>query len=73
MMQLIATLPTTNLRIAISLMLFFATGVRVLVTNEAPPWEWLLFLGAAMGVDVVQFGVKRATQHNGQSTPAPLP
>lgn len=53
--------PTTNLRVVVSLVLAVATGVRVLVTWTAPPWEWLAFLGAMMSLDVAQFGAKRLT------------
>ena len=67
--QFLATFPSTNGRILLSLLLMLGTGIRVLVSWTAPPWEWLVFLGAALGIDVVQFGMKRATQHNGQGIP----
>jgi hypothetical protein len=53
--------PTTNLRVIVSLVLAVATGVRVLIVWTAPPWEWLAFLGAMMSLDVAQFGTKRLT------------
>lgn len=57
----VADLATTNARIVVSLVLAFATGVRVLVVWTAPPWEWLAFLAAMMSLDVAQFGIKRKT------------
>ena len=72
--QFLSTFPSTNARIVLSLLLFLGTGVRVLATNEAPPWEWLIFLGTAMGLDVLQYTSKRLTHQNGQNgsaTPAP--
>lgn len=60
-------LPSTNARIFTSLVLAIATGIRVLYTWTAPPWEWLLFLGAMMGLDLAQFATKRVTAgRNGQ-------
>jgi hypothetical protein len=53
--------PTTNLRVMVSLVLAIGTGVRVLIVWTAPPWEWLAFLGAMMSLDVAQFGTKRLT------------
>lgn len=60
-LRLLDGLPTTNLRILTSLILAMATGVRVLVSWTAPPVEWLVFLAAMMGLDVVQFAAKRLT------------
>jgi hypothetical protein len=60
-MKWLSELPSTNARIAVSLLLALATGVRVLASWEAPPTEWLVFLAAMMGLDVAQFAAKRAT------------
>lgn len=54
------TIPTTNLRICVTILLAMATGVRVLF-DWVPPNEWLLFLTGWAGLDVLQFGTKRAT------------
>lgn len=53
--------PTTNARVALSLVLALATGVRVVGMGWTPPGEWLLFLTGWAGLDVAQFGIKRAT------------
>lgn len=63
----LAKLPSTNARIAVSLLLMIGTGVEVLIRWTAPPWEWLMFLAATMGLDVAQFGLKRATHKEGES------
>ena len=60
-MKWLAKLPTTNARIAATILLILATGVSVLVRWTAPPWEWLVFLGASAGLDVAQFASKRLT------------
>lgn len=63
----IEKMPSTNFRIFISLILATATGIVVLIRWTAPPWEWMVFLGGMMGLDVLQFKVKRETQQ----TPPP--
>lgn len=69
LLDVLGRLPTTNARIATSLLLATATGVRVIVTWSDPPWEWLVFLAAMMGLDLAQFAAKRLTQKNGQPEP----
>lgn len=54
-------LPTTNLRILVSLALVVATAVKVLITWQSPPTEWLIFLGSMLGLDTLHFAAKRAT------------
>ena len=61
--DLLARLPSTNARIAVTLLLWIATGVKAIWTWTAPPWEWLLALFAMAGLDTGQFFAKRATQH----------
>ena len=61
----LSKLPSTNARIATSILLAIATGVRVIVSWTSPPWEWLLFLGAMMGLAVAQFAAKRMTNGKG--------
>lgn len=58
---MISRLPTTNLRIATSLLLALGTGVRVLLSPWEPPTAWLVFLLGMMGIDVAQFTAKRVT------------
>lgn len=74
----LARLPSTNARIFTSLLMFVATGVEVLYRWTAPPAEWLIFLGAMMGLDLAQFATKRVTASkngqvngNGDSPPRP--
>ena len=57
----LAELPTTNLRIAVTLVMAIGTGARVLLTSWDVPGDWLTFLTVWAGLDVVQFGTKRAT------------
>jgi hypothetical protein len=59
----LATLPTTNARIAVTIALIFATGIVTLVRWTTPPIEWLGFLIVSAGLDVAQFYGKRVTQH----------
>lgn len=56
-------LPSTNARIAASLVVYFATAVRYLVWGSpGDGWgEWLTLIGALAGLDVAQFAAKRAT------------
>jgi len=61
-------MPSTNTRIAVSLLMFVATGIRVLITNDAPPQEWLLTLAVFAGLDLGQFHSKRRTFVNGAKT-----
>jgi hypothetical protein len=71
-MDWIGKLPTTNARIAITLLLAVATGIRYEASNLAffsyvvAPWspslEWLGFLIAMAGLDVAQFTSKRFTE-----------
>jgi hypothetical protein len=65
-------LPTTNLRILITLGCVVATAV-VYLRNGAPKgdgWgEWLLFLATLCGIDVTQFNIKRKT-YQADGTPS---
>lgn len=56
-----ATMPSTNVRIATSLLLALATGVRVVGLGWEPPYTWLGFLVIWAGLDVAQFNSKRTT------------
>jgi hypothetical protein len=60
----LAKLPSTNARIAVTLGVVVGTAVRYWWSS--PPWEpsgeWLAFLVAMSGVDVLQFHSKRQTQ-----------
>ena len=54
-------MPSTNLRILVTIIMAVATGVRVIGTGWTPPDEWLYFLSAWAALDVGQFLAKRAT------------
>jgi len=55
-----AELPTTNIRILVTLGMFIATGAKYLITsNWEPSNEWLIFLCVMAGVDAVQHIGKR--------------
>ena len=58
----IAAMPSTNVRISVSLVLSFGTGMRVIWTGWAPPGEWLMFLAGMAAIDAGQFIGKRVTQ-----------
>ncbi len=66
--RLIANMPSTNLRIAVTLLLAIATGARIVALGWDPPGEWLAFLAAFGGIDAAQFTAKRLT-----NTPPPAP
>lgn len=70
LLELIGKLPTTNVRIAVTLSLVIGTGVVYLHSATwNPSLEWLGFLAAMTGLDVTQFWAKRLTQKNGESSP----
>jgi protein-S-isoprenylcysteine O-methyltransferase Ste14 len=58
----IATMPHPATVIAVALVFFVGTGVRVLASTAwSPPGDWLTFLGVALGLGVVQYAAKRQT------------
>jgi hypothetical protein len=60
----VATMPTTNVRIVVTIGLIILTGIRYLVAGPPPGEvfeEWLMFLGVLAGIDVGHFGIKRVT------------
>lgn len=67
MNEFLGKLPTTNARIAVTLLLVMGTGAVVLVTRFtehawiAPPLEWLSYLALNAGLDIAQFHSKRVT------------
>lgn len=67
----IGNLPTTNLRIVVTLLLVTGTAVRYWWgMSWEPSVSWLAFLGAMSGIDAIQFTQKRLTHwHPAQSKP----
>lgn len=62
MTEWLARLPTTNARIAMTLVLALGTGIKYWASFEwEPSWAWLSFLVAMAGLDVAQFATKRKT------------
>jgi hypothetical protein len=58
----LATFPTTNGRIALSLAMAAATTIRYLASTAwVPSLEWLGFLCIWAGLDVAQYAGKRLT------------
>lgn len=58
----LAKLPTTNTRIAATIVLAFGTGIKYWASAAwEPSWEWLSFLVVMSGLDVTQFVQKRRT------------
>lgn len=65
-MELISKMPSTNLRIAVTLFLVLLTGGNYLARgvpgNNEGAWDsWLIFMAAMSGIDVLQFASKRLT------------
>jgi hypothetical protein len=52
-----------NVRLMVTRVLPFCSGLRVLASTWGPPLEWLGFLSGWAGLDVAQHLAKRATQH----------
>ena len=61
--DLISKVPTTALRVVITILLTVATGVMYFTTAFVPSYEWLGFLALMSGLDVAQFHSKRKTTH----------
>lgn len=60
----LATLPSTNARIAVTLLCVVGTSVRYWSSGSwSPSVEWLAFLASMSGLDTVQFFAKRKTDH----------
>ena len=57
----LAKIPSTNLRIVLTIALIAATGVATLIRWSDPPVAWLGFLALSAGLDVAQFHSKRLT------------
>lgn len=71
----LAKLPSTNARIAVTLVCVALTAVSYCIAWRSPDggWEaWLAFLAAMSGIDAVQFFAKRKTQ-NGPPSPSTGP
>ena len=65
------SISTTNLRIYITLLIFLATGFANLFKATPIDNNWLAFIAAMSGVDMLHFGTKRYTdarRTNGQVT-----
>lgn len=61
----LAKLPSTNARIALTLVCVLGTAVRYWSsTTWEPSIEWLAFLAGMSGLDTVQFFAKRKTDAN---------
>jgi len=57
-------LPTTQVRVSVTLGAVIATTVRYVLSNTwHPTYDWLGFLLLMSGVDAAQFLVKRTTDH----------
>lgn len=54
-------MPSTNVRIAMSIIMALATAVRVVFLGWEPSYQWLGFLVIWAGLDVAQFSSKRNT------------
>lgn len=68
----LATMPSTNTRIAVTLALVGLTGIAYCIAWKAPDggWEaWLAFLATMSGLDAAQFFAKRKTDKNGGASP----
>jgi len=70
---LLSSFPSTNGRIAASIVLAIITGIATVIRWTPPPTPWLLFLGAMMGIDTTQFAVKRWTHRPDGAGKPPAP
>ena len=62
-LEWLGQLPSTNTRIAVTLVCVFGTAVRYWASSSwVPDAGWLAFLAAMSGIDVLQFHSKRTTQ-----------
>lgn len=60
--KLIAEAPTTNIRILVTLALVIGTAIKHWSSDTwNPDWNWLIFLMAMSGLDVLQHFAKRKT------------
>lgn len=59
-MPWLAGLPTTQLRVVVTLAVFVGTAIRYWWSGEAPDGDWLLFLAGMAGVDALTVIGKRA-------------
>lgn len=59
--HVLGTMPSTNARISLSLLMAAATATRVVGFGWIPATEWLVFLTAWAGLDGLQFWAKRTT------------
>lgn len=72
--EFIGRLPTTNLRIVITLLIVIGTATRYWTSGSwSPSIEWLMFLTTMSGLDAVQFSQKRKTQWRPSETEPELP
>ena len=62
--KLVATMPSTNVRIGATILMALLTAGRVAFLGRSPPVEWLGFLVVWAGLDVGQFIGKRTTDAN---------
>lgn len=53
--NILISIPTTKLRVLVSIGLTVWTAYHVLQLNWQPNWEWLTFLAANSGIDLVQY------------------
>lgn len=59
--DVLGKMPSTNTRIAVTLLCVVATAVRVVALGWNPSLEWLGFLVAMSGIDAAQYFGKRST------------
>lgn len=67
----LASLPSTNARVAVTLFIAVATAGRYLLSGIGfgdfhfdiwePSWDWLLFIAGMSGLDLASFYAKRKT------------
>lgn len=73
-LALLGKVPTTNVRILVTLGAVMLTTLRYVTSDVwVPSLEWLGFLVAMSGVDAVQFYSKRVTHTPGSPTTPQVP
>lgn len=70
LLEILGKLPTTNTRIAVTLVLCLGTGIKYWTSATwDPALDWLAFLAAMSGLDAAQFYAKRLTQQAPSGNP----
>jgi hypothetical protein len=65
-------LPTTELRIVVTLAVYVMTAIAYFFLSFQPSWDWLAFIGLMSGLDIIQHIGRRVTASHEDSVSAPM-